>query len=66
MRQRKLAISVLLATILVIDAILLGWSLADIETIKITTYVVHIGFDLHTLTWLGTPLRQPRHIISTL
>jgi len=49
MRRRKLLISLLLAAILVIDAVLLGWSIAHDETKEIATYAAHTGFCLYTL-----------------
>lgn len=49
MQQRKILIILLLATILSIDAILLGWSIADDGAKEIGTHVIHLGFCLYTL-----------------
>ena len=49
MRRRKFFVSVLLAAILVIDAVLLWSSGVHDKAKELGTYLLHIGFDLYTL-----------------
>ena len=49
MRRRKLIMSTLLAAILAVNAVLLGWSVANDEAEEIAPYAIHIVFSLYLL-----------------
>ncbi|KAF5378754.1 hypothetical protein D9615_006977 [Tricholomella constricta] len=46
MRWRKLLMTMLLVVVLVIDAISLGWSVANNESMEIVVNAIHVGFSL--------------------
>ncbi|CDO71111.1 hypothetical protein BN946_scf184844.g115 [Trametes cinnabarina] len=49
MRLRKIVMTALLAAVLAIEAVSLGWSIIDEDNLNITVYVLKLAFALYTL-----------------
>lgn len=58
MRLRKLTVSILLAAVVVIQSICLGWSIAEDDKLNITVYSLHVAFALYALVLSGTSINQ--------
>ncbi|TFK92526.1 multidrug resistance-associated ABC transporter [Polyporus arcularius HHB13444] len=58
MRLRKLTVTSLLATILIIQTICLGWSITEDDRHNIAVYSLHVAFALYTLVLSGLSINQ--------
>jgi hypothetical protein len=69
MSRRKIAISLLLAAVLVINAISLGWAVANNETADIAILAIQVGFSVFLVVLafrsvnLDTPNAHSRYIL---
>ncbi|RPD54947.1 multidrug resistance-associated ABC transporter [Lentinus tigrinus ALCF2SS1-7] len=58
MRLRKLTVSILLAAILVIQSVCLGWAITEDDRLNIAVYSLHIAFALYTLVLSALSINQ--------
>ncbi|KAI0631355.1 hypothetical protein C8Q77DRAFT_202931 [Trametes polyzona] len=58
MRLRKLAVTAILAIILAIQAVSLGWSIAEDDRTNIAVYSLHVAFALYTLVLAARAINQ--------
>ncbi len=58
MRLRKLTVTSLLATILIIQTICLGWSITEDDRHNTAVYSLHVAFALYTLVLSGLSINQ--------
>ena len=68
MRLRKLALSVVLAFILFIQSICLGWSIVQVDRYGVVVYTLHVVFALYTLVLSVRAIGQtgPAHAHSVM
>ncbi|KAI0717016.1 multidrug resistance-associated ABC transporter [Earliella scabrosa] len=58
MRLRKLVMAVILAAILVVQSVCLGWSITEDDKQNIAVYSLHVAFALYTLLVAGRAINQ--------
>ena len=58
MRLRKLLVSTLFATILVIQCVGLGWSVSEGDKENVVVYALYVAFALYTLSLSGASINQ--------
>jgi hypothetical protein len=69
MRWRKLLASLLLAIVTILDAVSLGWSVANEQITEIGIYAINVAFAIYLLTLAIRSINQnnaPRHSESVL
>ncbi|EMD35632.1 hypothetical protein CERSUDRAFT_85569 [Gelatoporia subvermispora B] len=68
MRLRKLALSVLLAAILVLQSVGLGWFILDDDRVNTITYALHTAYALYALVIAvySIPLRDSEHATAVV